>query len=42
MKAVRNAPPSVEVVEVDEPDGDGELVRIVAAGICASDLKYLR
>ena len=42
MKAVRNAPPSVEVVEVDEPDGDGELVRIVATGICASDLKYLR
>ena len=42
MKAVRNAPPSVEIVEVDEPDGDGELVRIVAAGICASDLKYLQ
>ena len=42
VKAVRNAPPSVEVVEVDEPDGDGELVRIVSAGICASDLKYLQ
>ena len=26
MKAVRNAPPSVEVVDVDEPEGEGELV----------------
>lgn len=42
MKAVRNAPPSVEVVDVAEPDGEGELVRVVAAGICASDLKYLQ
>jgi NADPH:quinone reductase-like Zn-dependent oxidoreductase len=40
--AVRNAPPSVEVVDVDEPEGVGELVRVVATGICASDLKYLR
>ena len=23
MKAVRNAPPSVEVVDVDEPEGEG-------------------
>lgn len=42
MKAVRNAPPTIEVVDVDEPDGVGELVRVVAAGICASDLKYLQ
>ncbi|OBK76599.1 alcohol dehydrogenase catalytic domain-containing protein [Mycobacterium sp. 1164985.4] len=42
MKAVRNAPPTVEVVDVDEPDGDGELVRVAAAGICASDFKYLQ
>jgi len=42
MKAVRNAPPSVEVVDVDEPEGAGELVRVVATGICASDLKYLQ
>jgi 2-desacetyl-2-hydroxyethyl bacteriochlorophyllide A dehydrogenase len=42
MKAVRNAPPSVEVVEVDEPDGPGELVRVASTGICASDLMYLR
>jgi hypothetical protein len=30
VKAVRNAPPSVEVVEVDEPDGAGELVRVAS------------
>jgi 2-desacetyl-2-hydroxyethyl bacteriochlorophyllide A dehydrogenase len=30
------------VVEIDEPEGDGELVRVVATGICASDLNYLR
>jgi 2-desacetyl-2-hydroxyethyl bacteriochlorophyllide A dehydrogenase len=41
MKAVRNAPPSVEVIEVSEPQGDGEMVRVVAVGICASDLMYL-
>jgi threonine dehydrogenase-like Zn-dependent dehydrogenase len=41
MKAVRNSPPHVEVVDVDDPDGTGELVRVVAAGICASDLMYL-
>jgi threonine dehydrogenase-like Zn-dependent dehydrogenase len=42
VKAVRNAPPSVEVVDVDGPEGAGELVRVAATGICASDLKYLR
>jgi 2-desacetyl-2-hydroxyethyl bacteriochlorophyllide A dehydrogenase len=42
MRAVRNAPPSVEVVDLDEPEGDGELVRVAAAGICASDLLYLQ
>ena len=42
MRAVRNAPPEVEVVEVDEPEGDGELIRVAAAGICASDLLYLK
>jgi 2-desacetyl-2-hydroxyethyl bacteriochlorophyllide A dehydrogenase len=41
MKAVRNAPPLVEVVDVDDPVGDGELIRVAAAGICASDLLYL-
>ena len=42
MRAVRNAPPGVEVVEIDEPDGDGELVRVAVTGICASDLNYLQ
>jgi len=42
MRAVRNAPPGVEVVEIDEPEGEGELVRVVVTGICASDLSYLR
>jgi threonine dehydrogenase-like Zn-dependent dehydrogenase len=42
MKAVRNAPPTVELVEIDEPEGDGELVRVAATGICTSDLNYLR
>lgn len=42
MKAVRKAPPSIEVVDVDEPDGEGELVRVVTKGIWASDLTYLR
>src|SRR5579863_6394576 len=42
MKAVRNAPPSVEVVEIGEPEGDGELVRVAATSICASDLNYLQ
>jgi threonine dehydrogenase-like Zn-dependent dehydrogenase len=42
MRAVRNAPPGVEVVDVDEPEGDGELVRVSGTGICASDLGYLQ
>jgi threonine dehydrogenase-like Zn-dependent dehydrogenase len=42
VRAVRNAPPSVEVVEVEEPGGAGELVRVTSVGICASDLLYLR
>jgi len=42
MRAVRNAPPGVEVVQIDEPEGDGELVRVASTGICASDLMYLQ
>jgi threonine dehydrogenase-like Zn-dependent dehydrogenase len=41
VRAVRNAPPGVEVVDVDEPEGDGELIRVATTGICASDLNYL-
>jgi threonine dehydrogenase-like Zn-dependent dehydrogenase len=43
VKAVRNAPPGVEVVDIDEPDDDeGELVSVSSVGICASDFLYLR
>jgi 2-desacetyl-2-hydroxyethyl bacteriochlorophyllide A dehydrogenase len=42
MKAVRNAPPGVTVVDVAEPGGDGELIRVAAVSICASDFMYLR
>lgn len=41
MRAVRSAPPGVEVVDVDEPEGEGELVRIRSASICASDFSYI-
>ncbi len=41
MRAVRSAPPGVTVVDVDEPTGQGELVKVRAAGICASDHKYI-
>jgi threonine dehydrogenase-like Zn-dependent dehydrogenase len=42
MRAVRNASPTVQVVEIDEPENGGELIRVAATGICASDLNYLR
>ncbi|MFJ9563907.1 zinc-binding dehydrogenase [Streptomyces fuscichromogenes] len=42
MRAVRCAPPGVEVVETGEPGGEGELVHVAAVGICGSDLRYLR
>ncbi len=41
MRAVRSAPPGVTVVDVDEPDGPGELIAIRSAGICASDFLYI-
>jgi threonine dehydrogenase-like Zn-dependent dehydrogenase len=42
MRAVRCAPPGVEVVEIDEPEGDGELIKVSAVSICASDFLYIR
>jgi len=42
MKAVKGKAGGVEVVEIDEPDGTGALVKIAAVSICASDLNYLR
>ena len=41
MRAVRSTPPGVTVVDVDEPDGPGELGTIRSASICASDLGYI-
>jgi threonine dehydrogenase-like Zn-dependent dehydrogenase len=42
MRAVRSAPPGVAVVDVDEPDGPGELLTIHSASICASDFGYIQ
>ena len=42
MKAVRGVDGGVAVVEVDEPPGSGELLRMAATSVCASDLTYLR
>jgi threonine dehydrogenase-like Zn-dependent dehydrogenase len=42
MRAVRSTPPGVTVVDVDEPDGPGELVAIHSASICASDFGYIQ
>jgi 2-desacetyl-2-hydroxyethyl bacteriochlorophyllide A dehydrogenase len=42
MLAVRCAPPGVRVVEVDEPEGNGELIRVSAVSICASDFLYIQ
>jgi len=42
MKAVRSVEGGVAVVDLDEPPGTGELVEIVAASICGSDLGYIQ
>jgi len=42
MRAVRNAPPGVKVVDVPDPEGDGVRIKVASVGICASDLIYLR
>lgn len=42
MRAVRSTPPGVTVVDVDEPEGPGELVRVRSASICASDFGYIQ
>ena len=41
MRAVRSTPPGVTVVDVDVPEGTGELVKIRSASICASDHKFI-
>jgi len=42
MKAVRSVEGGVAVVDLDEPPGTGELVEIVTASICGSDLGYIQ
>ena len=42
IRAVRSTPPGVAVVDVDEPDGPGELISIRSASICASDFGYIQ
>ena len=44
MKAVRGHQGSPAIVELDEPVGfeGGEVLDMAVAGICASDLNYLR
>ncbi len=42
MRAVRNVPPGVALVDVDEPEGDGELIKVSSVSICASDFLYIR
>lgn len=41
VKAVRAAAPGVSVDEIDEPAGEGELIKVTAVSICASDLSYI-
>ena len=41
MKAVRAAQGRVDVVDLDEPPGTGELLQVRSASICSSDLAYI-
>jgi threonine dehydrogenase-like Zn-dependent dehydrogenase len=41
MKAVRGREGGVELVDIDEPPGDGELLAMRAISICASDFGYI-
>jgi threonine dehydrogenase-like Zn-dependent dehydrogenase len=38
MRAVRNTSTGPAVVDVDEPDGDGLLLRVVSSSICGTDV----
>ncbi len=42
MKAVRGAEGGVDVVELEEPPGTGELLEMRSTSVCASDLLYIR
>jgi 2-desacetyl-2-hydroxyethyl bacteriochlorophyllide A dehydrogenase len=41
MKAVRSAEGGVTVVDLGEPPGSGELIRVMSASICSSDFLYI-
>ena len=41
MKAVRGIEGGVAVVDLDEPPGSGELLKMTATSVCASDLSYI-
>jgi 2-desacetyl-2-hydroxyethyl bacteriochlorophyllide A dehydrogenase len=41
MRAVRSTGEGVEVVDVDEPEGPGELLTMRTASICGSDFGYI-
>lgn len=41
MKAVRGVEGGVKVVDLDEPPGVGEVLRIKSASVCGSDLSYI-
>jgi threonine dehydrogenase-like Zn-dependent dehydrogenase len=41
MKAVRPIGDGVEVIDVDEPPGAGELLQVKSASICHSDFAYI-
>jgi 2-desacetyl-2-hydroxyethyl bacteriochlorophyllide A dehydrogenase len=41
MRAVRSTGEGVEVVDIDEPEGPGELLTMRTASICGSDLGYI-
>jgi len=40
MRAVRVGPGGPELVEVEEPTGDGELMEVVSSSICGTDLTF--
>jgi len=42
MKAVRAVEGGVDVVDVEEPPGAGELLEMKSTSVCASDLMYIR
>jgi threonine dehydrogenase-like Zn-dependent dehydrogenase len=42
LKAVRGAEGGVAVVDLDEPPGSGELLKMASTSVCGSDLSYIR